>query len=66
MGRSRRSLPEHDGVWAWEVLRRGEDYRAAGTASAVPAAHEPAPFPIRIQSEADPAAVSLSNPPAHN
>ena len=58
MGRSRRSLPEHGGVWAWEVLRCREDYRAAWAASAGPAGHEPAPFPVRIQSEADLAAAA--------
>ena len=58
MGRSRRSMPEHGGIWAWEVLRCRDDYRAVWAASAVPAEHEPAPFPIRIQSEADLAAAS--------
>ena len=58
MGRSRRSMPEHGGIWAWEVLRCRDDYRAVWAASAVQAEHEPAPFPIRIQSEADLAAAS--------
>ena len=58
MGRSRRSMPEHGGIWAWEVLRCREDYRAAWAASAGPAEQEPSPFPIRIQSGADLAAAS--------
>ena len=47
MGRSRRSLPEHGGVWAWEVLRRWEDYRAAWRAQTAMPVLEP--FVVRRQ-----------------
>ena len=43
-----------DGIQAWTVLRRLEDYEAAWRAHAgPPAALEPGPFPIRVQGAAD-------------
>ncbi len=56
MAGSGRKLPEDGGVWAWQVLRDREDYREAWAARAGCAAApdlEPAPFPVRVQSEAD-------------
>ena len=46
-----------DGAQAWSVLRRSRDYRAAYEAQAAPPVREDgAPFPVRVQSEADRAA----------
>ena len=43
-----------DGMRAWMVLRRIEDYEAAWREHAAsPAALEPGPFPIRVQDAAD-------------
>ena len=46
-----------DGVRAWMFLRRAGDYETAwcahAAASGAPAALDPDPFPIRLQSEAD-------------
>ena len=42
-----------DGVRAWRVLRRLGEYEAAWLSHIAPAAWEPGPFPIRIQSPAD-------------
>ena len=41
------------GTRAWQFLRRNPDYVEAWRQSATPARDEPAPFPLRSQSEAD-------------
>lgn len=41
------------GVSSWRVMRRQEAYVVAWRASAAAPSFEPAPFPLRVQSEAD-------------
>ena len=41
------------GPRAWQYLKRNPDYVESWRQSAIPAPDEPAPFPLRVQSEAD-------------
>lgn len=54
-----RTVPEPlwHGVRGWRYFRRHPGYRAAWRAGAGEAAFEPAPYPLRVQSRADLAAV---------
>ena len=42
-----------DGALAWEYLRRSTEYRAARGARADAPVYEAAPFPVRVQGDAD-------------
>lgn len=56
MTNSGRGPAEDGGVWMWQMLRDRKGYRldwAEGSGRASPPEYEPAPFPVRIQSEAD-------------